>query len=175
VNVEANKFVHSLIWKFEIKNHHLLPKCLGNLPSLKMMLTYTSSIAKHYLYKTSNSRCLVHSGNLFLIWCSECRNRNCYFFFWKYWIPRKIHGYPLDRALAGSRSRTRRCGVERNNFPFAGFEHRPSSLKLVSVAINLFRLLFTNKKKLCGPLSASELYRLSERHLSTKFSANICG
>jgi hypothetical protein len=30
-------------------------------------------------------------------------------------------------------------------------------------------------KKLRGPQSASELYRLSDRHLSTKFSANFCG
>jgi hypothetical protein len=31
------------------------------------------------------------------------------------------------------------------------------------------------KKNLRGPWSASELYRLSDRHLSTKFSANFCG
>jgi hypothetical protein len=29
--------------------------------------------------------------------------------------------------------------------------------------------------RLRGPYSASELYRLSDRHLSTKFSANFCG
>jgi hypothetical protein len=33
----------------------------------------------------------------------------------------------------------------------------------------------TNKKKLCGPWSASKLYRLIDRHLSTKFSTNFCG
>jgi hypothetical protein len=36
--------------------------------------------------------------------------------------------------------------------------------------------LASNKKnKLRGPWSASELYRQSDRHLSTKFSANFCG
>jgi hypothetical protein len=33
----------------------------------------------------------------------------------------------------------------------------------------------TNKQKLRGPSSASELYRLIDRHLSTKFSVNFCG
>jgi hypothetical protein len=32
-----------------------------------------------------------------------------------------------------------------------------------------------NKNKLRGLQSASELYRLSDRHLSAKFSANFCG
>jgi hypothetical protein len=31
------------------------------------------------------------------------------------------------------------------------------------------------KNILRGPWSASELYRLSDRYLSTKFSANFCG
>jgi hypothetical protein len=31
------------------------------------------------------------------------------------------------------------------------------------------------KNKLRGPLTASELYRLNDRHLSTKFSAKFCG
>jgi hypothetical protein len=32
-----------------------------------------------------------------------------------------------------------------------------------------------NANKLCGPQSASELYRLIDRGLSTKFCANFCG
>jgi hypothetical protein len=36
-------------------------------------------------------------------------------------------------------------------------------------------LYWTKKNKLRGPSSASELYRLNDRHLSTKFSANFCG
>jgi hypothetical protein len=34
---------------------------------------------------------------------------------------------------------------------------------------------YHKQNKLRGPYSASELYRLSDRHLSTKFSANFCG
>jgi hypothetical protein len=37
------------------------------------------------------------------------------------------------------------------------------------------RIVKNKQNKLRGPQSASELYRLSERHLSTKFSANFCG
>jgi hypothetical protein len=33
----------------------------------------------------------------------------------------------------------------------------------------------TNKQKLRGPSAASELYRQSDRHLSTKFSVSFCG
>jgi hypothetical protein len=33
----------------------------------------------------------------------------------------------------------------------------------------------TQKTKLRGPQSASELYGLSDRQLSAKFSANFCG
>jgi hypothetical protein len=36
-------------------------------------------------------------------------------------------------------------------------------------------LLFADRTELRGPESASELYRLIDRHLSTKFSANFCG
>jgi hypothetical protein len=36
-----------------------------------------------------------------------------------------------------------------------------------------YNMVYT--KNLRGPYSASELYRLSDRHLSTKFSANFCG
>jgi hypothetical protein len=40
---------------------------------------------------------------------------------------------------------------------------------------NFFREKIIRKKnKLRGPQSASEVYRLSDRHLSTKFSANFC-
>jgi hypothetical protein len=38
----------------------------------------------------------------------------------------------------------------------------------------LTRIYKTNNK-LRGPQSASELYRLIDRHLSTKFSVNFCG
>jgi hypothetical protein len=31
------------------------------------------------------------------------------------------------------------------------------------------------QQQLRGPYSASELYRLNDRHLSTKFNANFCG
>jgi hypothetical protein len=36
-------------------------------------------------------------------------------------------------------------------------------------------LLQQKQNKLRGPQSASELYGLSDRHLSMKFSANFCG
>jgi hypothetical protein len=37
------------------------------------------------------------------------------------------------------------------------------------------RIMLKIKNKPRGPYSASELYRLSNRHSSTKFSANFCG
>jgi hypothetical protein len=39
----------------------------------------------------------------------------------------------------------------------------------------VIHFIYWIQNKLLGPYSASELCRLSDRHLSTKFSANFCG
>jgi hypothetical protein len=50
------------------------------------------------------------------------------------------------------------------------------TLYSAEMALNydLTQLLKRKENKLCGPQSASEVYRLSYRYLSAKFSANFC-
>jgi phage FluMu protein gp41 len=56
--------------------------------------------------------------------------------------------------------------------------HITSSCAVLGQLRTGMNLLFTaqaNKKKLRGPFSTSEIYRLTDRHLSTKFSTNFYG
>jgi hypothetical protein len=58
---------------------------------------------------------------------------------------------------------------------FIPLRYKISPQRPVSVERAMKFPSFIQTNKLRGPWSASELYRLSDRHLSAKFSANICG
>jgi hypothetical protein len=56
----------------------------------------------------------------------------------------------------------------------------PESTNLMNCLLNCVVFSYRSislepTNKLRGPYSASELYRLSDRHLSKKFSADFCG
>jgi hypothetical protein len=69
------------------------------------------------------------------------------------------------------------CGIRNMSQPYrpARPVTRITSLTLLAYDLELVGLEWQQTNKLRGLSSASELYRLGDRHLLAKFSANFCG